>query len=115
MRAEHIVKVFLLGSVIVAFAGNPHSQLITVKTQTRFSVADDNRGVVNAEEEIAARPMPPCQSLTFREPQNFQNVIIGIAEVESFNAAGIAVPCRQRLWAAAGILHAVLTQPGIGR
>src|SRR5215813_14876156 len=115
MRAEHIIKVLLLRSVILTFAGNPHSQLITVKPKARVSVVYDNRRVVNSQTEIVAGAMPFGQSLTFRKGENFQKVIIGITEVESFNAGGIAVPCRQRLWTAAGMLHAVLTQPGIGR
>src|SRR5713101_5403563 len=58
--------------------------------------------------------MPPGIAFTVGELQNFDGVLIGVFEVESFDATRIPVPIGQALRAGGGVLDFVLPQNRIG-
>ena len=114
MRAEYAVQVLLLGTVVVARASDAHSQQPAVETQARIRVADDDRRVVDTEKERVLA-LPAGIALTSGKLQDFEDVSIGILEVEGSDPSGIRVPVRQPLRRGRGVLHLGGAQAGIGR
>src|ERR1043166_3283691 len=58
--------------------------------------------------------LPLLIALAFRKLKNLEPVLVGIAEVKSFDATGVLVPIRQPLWTGGSMFDFVLAQPGVG-
>src|SRR6266496_686823 len=100
---------FLLSAVILARTCDMQTQHVAIKLQTRFGIADHNRGMVNAEKQTILS-LPFRITLPFGKLQDFQPVFIRIAKVESFDTARILVPVRQALRSSRSMLNFVLSQ-----
>src|SRR5204863_9556789 len=48
--AENIIEAFLLGTVVLALAGDLHPQPVSIKTQAGLCVCNDDRGVNYSQE-----------------------------------------------------------------
>jgi hypothetical protein len=66
--------------------------------------------VVDAEEQMIARLVPPGSAFVRRELQDLQIVGVRIPEVEGLDPARVRVPVRQRLGSGRGVLHVVPAQ-----
>src|SRR5262249_11498465 len=51
----HVVQVLLLGAVVLATASHLEAQQVTIELEARLGIADDDGGVVNAQEEPVLR------------------------------------------------------------
>src|SRR5437773_11060070 len=85
MGAKYVVQVFLLCSIILALAGHAHSQQVAVKLQAGVGVPHHDGSVIDAEKELAVRPVPFCCALIRRELKNLHGMLIWILEVEGRN------------------------------
>src|ERR1051325_4372083 len=103
----------LFSSVILTRTCDVQTQHIAIKFQTRFSVADYNRRMVNAEKQTISS-LPFRIALSFRELQDLKPVFVGIAKIKCLYAAGILVPVRQTLRTCRGMLDFVLAQQCVG-
>src|SRR6476659_8546043 len=86
----------LFSAVILTRTCDLQTQHIAIKFQTRFSVADDNRRVVNAEKQTIGS-LPFRIALSFGELQDLKPMFVRIAKVKCLYAASILVPVRQTL------------------
>src|SRR6185437_2932282 len=100
---------FLLGTVVLARARDMQTECVSIELQTRFSVSDDDRRVVDTEKQFIFH-LPLLIALAFRKLQNLEPVLVRIAEVKRFDAPRILVPVRQTLWTSRSVLDFVLTQ-----
>src|ERR1044071_9225424 len=55
---EHLIQVFLLDAVVLAFAGNAQTNQVAINRQTLLRVAHHNGGVINAEKGVCAWALP---------------------------------------------------------
>ena len=94
VRAEHIVQVFLLRSVVFAFPCDFEPQHIPVEFQTGVGVADDDGRVIDAEKEFVGWTVPFGIAFIRGELEDFQRVAIGIGKVERSDSGGVFVPIR---------------------
>ena len=95
---EHRVQVLLLGPPVLALAGDAQAEPVAVEARRSRGVGDRDRRVVDAEEERASPGV--CQrgcALARREPDQLQVVVVGVAEVERADPAGVLVPVRDPL------------------
>src|SRR5438067_13677503 len=104
----------LLDSVVLTLSNLLQTEGIAIKLKTSLGVIDDDRGVVDPEKQLAGLSMPLWITLTVWEPQNLESMLIGIFEVEGFDACRILVPFRQGLRGGRRVLHFILPQPCIG-
>lgn len=114
---EHVVEVLLLGPPVLALARDPQPEDIAVEPEAPLGVADHDRGVVEAQEEPVSRAgetVPAWVSLARGERDQLEEVPVGIAEVESFDAARVRVPVGKALRARGGVPHPVLPQARVG-
>src|SRR5690348_3939094 len=58
--------------------------------------------------------MPLGVAFAVREMQHFERMAVGIAKIESFNAAGVLVPVGEPLRSGRCMFDLVLAQPSIG-
>src|SRR5215510_13683960 len=100
---------FLLGAVVLAGAGDVQTECVSIKLQTRFGIADKDRGMIDTEKQLVL-PLPLLSTLAFRELENFEPVLVRIAKVKSLDAARVLVPIRQTLWTSGSMFDFVLTQ-----
>ena len=49
---KHVVQVFLLGTVVLALADDLEAEQVTVEAQAGVRVADDDRRVIDSQEEL---------------------------------------------------------------
>ncbi len=134
-RAKHVVQMLLFGAVVFAFTNLLQSKKISIESQARIRVIDNDRSVVNPQEQflrlraialalrvlrlrvialallVLSFAMPLRVALSRRKPEDFERVLIGIFEIECPDSSGILVPLRQRLRSRGCVLDSVLTQP----
>ena len=91
-RAEHIVEALLLDAKVLARARDFQSERISIETEARVGVGDDDRGVIDAEEQPIGLAMPLRIALTFGEVEDLEVIAIGIAKVEGGDAARVRIP-----------------------
>src|ERR1041385_6457726 len=101
---------FLLDAEVLGSAGHPQARQVAIKRKAAFSIANNDRGVVDAEEEAAGWLLPLGISLAGREPNNFQDVIFRIPEIKGFDAAGVFVPVGHCLRTGGDLLNVVTAQ-----
>src|ERR1700741_2793050 len=92
MGAEHVVQMFLLGSVVFTFSGDLHPQQVTVELEASVSVPDREGRVVDTEKQLVGRPMPLLQTLVRRKLQHLSRMLIWILEIERRNAGRLPIP-----------------------
>src|SRR6266496_1878992 len=105
MRAENLIKMFLLGPKIFALTHFAQSEQVAIKMQTRFRVCDANGGVVDAQKKLVGFLLPARITFTRRKINDLKIVLIGIAKIERFNASSGFDRRRQRLWTGRDELH----------
>src|SRR5215510_9351301 len=103
---------FLLCAVVFARAGDVQTECVAIKLQTRLSIADNNRGMIDTKKKLVFL-LPLLITLTLRKLQDLEPMLVRIAKVESFDAARVLVPIRQTLWTSGSMLHFVLAQQSI--
>src|SRR5262249_7712611 len=109
-RAEDVVQPFLFGSVVRAFASDPKAQSIPIEAEALAGVGDDDRRVVDAEEQPVGGRMPFRIALSRREMQNLEGVPVGVFEVERFDSSGRRIPIGETLWLWRRVLDTMLPQ-----
>src|SRR3989475_779271 len=57
-RAGHVVEPLLFGAVVETRAGDPEPQQGAIEAQARVGARDDDRRVVDSEEQSSFRPLP---------------------------------------------------------
>src|SRR5258706_15088456 len=72
--AKHLIQVFLFRAVVLSATGDTHPEQISVKREAPLRVADDDGGVVDAEEEVGRRLLPLWAAFTGREPDDFEDM-----------------------------------------
>src|ERR1700752_2788024 len=100
---------FLLSAVVLTRARDVQTQCISIELETRFSVGDDDRRVIDSQKQPVFL-LPLLITFAGRELQNLEPVLVRIAEVKSLDAAGVLVPVRQKLWTSRSMFDLVLTQ-----
>lgn len=68
---KHVVQVLLLGVVVFALADDLHPERVVIEPQRLVGVADDDRGVIDPEEQPIGA-MPSREPLVGGELQDFQ-------------------------------------------
>lgn len=81
-RAENVVQMLLFGAVVFALSRNTHPQGVSIEREACIRIADDDGCVVDAEKKPVPGTMPSGVSLVRRKLQDFEEVAIGIAEIE---------------------------------
>src|SRR5215510_9999450 len=100
---------FLLCAVVLAGACDMQTECVSIELQTRFRVADNDRGMIDTKKEFVFR-LPLLIALAFRKLQYFEPVLIGIAKVKRLDAARVFVPVRQALWTSRSVFDFILSQ-----
>jgi len=95
--AEHIVQPFLLWPIVLAATHHSKAERVSIARQAPLGVRHHDRGVINAEKQPVGRPVPTRIALVRGEPEDLEEVAIGISEVERADPAGVRVPVRQPL------------------
>ena len=90
--ASDIVETFLLGTPVLAFAGDAEAEAVAVAGKAPGGVGDDDGGVIDSQEESLAADVPARIALARREPQDLECMAVGIFEVEGANAARVRIP-----------------------
>src|SRR5437870_2953977 len=85
------VQALLLGPGVLAAAGDPEAEAVTVEGETLPRIPDRDRGVIDAEEEPVGRLLPARIPLARREPDELERMTVGIAEVERPDASGVRI------------------------
>src|SRR6266849_6134763 len=109
-RAENIVEMLLLGSIVFARSRDSQAEQIVIEPKTGVGVGDHDGGVVDSQKQPVACVLPPGITFTLGELQNLHGMFIGVFEVESLDAARVFVPIRQTLRARGSVLDFVLPQ-----
>src|ERR1700758_3305009 len=97
MGAEHVVQMFLLGSVVFTFSGYMHPEQVTVELEAGVNVPDHDCRVVDTEEQLVGRPMPLLETFVRRKLQHLYRVLIWILEIERPDAGRLPIPVRKPL------------------
>ena len=71
--AEHVVQVLLLDVVVLALAGDLQAERVAIEAQRRVGVVDDDRRVIDAEEQPVAR-VPLREALAGGKVQDLEEV-----------------------------------------
>src|SRR5206468_4706304 len=108
--AKDVVQALLLRPVVLALACHSEAERVPVAAEALRRVADDDRRVVDAEEEAIARLVPLQIPLAPREPQDLERVAVRILEVERADPARIRVPVWQALRRWRSVLDAMLVK-----
>ena len=90
-------QLFLFDPRVVTSADNGKSEQIAVEPQTRVGVANGDGAMVYAEEQLVRSGMPLRLPFVGREVYELERVVIGISEVEGFDAGGIDIPIGKAL------------------
>src|SRR5947207_3081211 len=101
----------LLGAVIFALAGYLHAEHIAIEPQAGLRVRDDDRGVIYSQKQFVRRAVPLRITLIRRERQDLKEMAVGIAKIESLNAARLLVPVGKTLRTGGCVLYFVPAQP----
>src|SRR5439155_15760165 len=109
--AKDVVQVFLLHPVVLTFSNLLEAEGVSIEPEARPRVADDDRGVIDAEEQVPRVAMPLCVAFTGREREDLERMLVRILEVECLDSRSILVPLRQRLRPRGCVFNFVLTQP----
>src|SRR5271166_825721 len=108
MGAEHIIKVFLLCSVVIALAGNSQTEQIAVELEAGIRVRDGDGRVIDPEKQAVVAAMPFRISLALWKFEDFDRVLIRVLKVKGLDPTGIFVPIGQALWSRGGMFNLVL-------
>ena len=88
---------------------------VAIEPQARLGVGDDDRGVIDPEEELPARRDAISASpLSGGNCRISSAMSVGVVEVERLDAAGVRVPVGQSLRTGRCVLDLVLAQPRVG-
>jgi hypothetical protein len=93
---------FLFCIVVLACADYFHPQRVPIEPKTVFRVFHHNRCVINSQEQFVFA-LPFWIALALRELEDFEEVPIGISEIEGLDASCIFVPIGQTL--TSGLSH----------
>src|SRR2546429_7816264 len=113
-RAGHGVEPLLLGAVVETRAGDPEPQQVAIEAQARVGARDDDRRVVDSEEQSSLRPLPLRVTLAGRKLEDFERMVVRIPEIEGADPAGVGVPVREALRRWRHPPHAVRLEHGVG-
>src|SRR5215469_11304300 len=105
---------FLLGTIVFAFPGYSETKQISIKLQAHFCVADNDCGVIDAQEQLRGRLMPFQLTFLRRELQNLQRVSVRILEVKGANSGCCLEVVGQKLGAGRDLTNLILAKPVIG-
>src|SRR5262245_21077552 len=108
-RAEHVVQVLLLGTVVLALPCRLHAQDVAIKLETLLRARNHDRGMVDAEKS-SILALPSGISLSWREINDFQIVPVRITEIKRADAGGCLVPVGYALRPCRSVLHPVRAQ-----
>src|SRR5262245_1306745 len=100
---------FLLRAVVLAGARYVQAERVSIKLQARLGIANHDCGMIDTKKQFVFL-LPFLIALAFRELQNLEPVLVGIAKVKSLDTTGILVPIGQPLWTSRGMFDFVLTQ-----
>src|SRR5207249_11743368 len=78
MGAKYVVQILLLCSIILALAGDAHSEQVPVELEAGLGVPHHDGRVIDAEGEFAGRPVPFFWALIWRELQDLVGMLIRI-------------------------------------
>ena len=92
MGAKHIIKVFLLCSVVFALSGNSQTEQIAVELEACICVRDRDGRVIDPEKQAVSPAMPLRISLALWKLEDFNRVLIRILKVEGLDPTRILVP-----------------------
>ena len=87
-RAEHVVEMLLLVSVVLALSGDLEAQGVPIELQAGLCIADDDGGMVDPQEQSVHRAMPFRTALPLRKLENLQNMTIRVFEIERLDSGG---------------------------
>ena len=75
MRAKYVVQVLLLGAVVLALAGHMHTKEVAVELDAGVGVPDDDRGVINTEEQFVRGAVPLLRAFVGRKMEDFYRML----------------------------------------